>query len=80
MNTLKRFCFPGCVNRYPSLVRSAKVEYISPAGANQPRSIANMGSGAMLDELGVPKPVFNMPSGCKIFSVVQASKVVLRSL
>jgi len=34
----------------------------------------------MLDELGVPKPVFNIPNGCKTFAVVQASKVVLSSL
>ena len=68
------------MNIYPSLVRSATVEYISPAGTNQPRSIGNMGTGAMLDEFGVPKPVFNIPNGCKIFSVVQVSKVVFKSL
>jgi len=39
-----------------------------------------MGTGAKLDELGVPKPVFNIPNGCKILAVVHDSKVVLSSV
>ena len=53
---------------------------MSPAGTNQPRSIGSMGTGAMLDECGVPKPVLDMRRGCKMLARVQASNVVLRSL